>query len=170
MVIYSIFSMYSNLKISLPSQFEGLALEIERGMLLSLSITEKKSSRAKELASDPDKQLKTMIYQKLEKYFSSALPCQSIPIEPQGTSFEKLVWDELIKIPLGETRTYGEIATKLNSSAQAVGNACRKNPIQLIIPCHRVISAKGIGGYAGQMKGKQLEIKRWLLNHEGVDL
>lgn len=104
----------------------------------------------------------------LEQYFSSAKSFSSIPLTPKGTDFQKAVWAELSKIPLGETRTYGQIAKSLNSSARAVGNACRRNPIQIIIPCHRVISANGIGGYAGETDGKQLDIKRWLLKHEGV--
>jgi len=104
----------------------------------------------------------------LKQYFSSARSFNSIPVFPKGTDFQQSVWAELSKIPIGETRTYGQIAKRLNSSARAVGNACRQNPIQIIIPCHRVISANGIGGYAGETGGKQLDIKRWLLKHEGV--
>jgi len=110
------------------------------------------------------------VFRQLKCYFSSTTPFQTIPLAPQGTSFQKSVWHELSKIPVGETRTYGEIAHKLNSGARAVGNACRRNPIQIIVPCHRVVSAKSLGGYAGETQGKQLDIKRWLLNHEGVFL
>ncbi len=63
--------------------------------------------------------------------------------------------------------TYGGLATKLGSGARAVGNACRQNPISIIIPCHRVVAANGLGGYAGHTQGKVLDRKRWLLTHEG---
>lgn len=116
-----------------------------------------------------DKETKNILLQ-LKNYFSSAISFNAISLAPQGTSFQQSVWHELSKIPVGETRTYGEIAHKLNSSARAVGNACRRNPVQIIVPCHRVVSAKGLGGYAGETQGRQLDIKRWLLNHEGVHL
>jgi methylated-DNA-[protein]-cysteine S-methyltransferase len=85
------------------------------------------------------------------------------------TPFQKKVLEQLMKIPPGETRTYGEIARKLRSSPRAVGNACRNNPISIIIPCHRVVSASGIGGYSGATEGATLDIKRRLLQREGVD-
>ena len=164
--------MDSKITVYLPSQIGDLSLEIKKGKLLSLSIAEKVSINDTTEPSniDSDNQLIESMLQQLKKYFSSAILFQSIPIAPQGTLFQKSVWNELIKIPIGETRTYGEIANKLNSSARAVGNACRKNPIQIIVPCHRVISTKGLGGYAGETSGRQLDIKRWLLNHEGVEL
>ena len=108
--------------------------------------------------------------EKIKEYFSFVTPFTDMPLSARGTDFQKKVWEELNKIPLGETRTYGEIAKVLNSSARAVGNACRKNPIQIITPCHRVVSANGIGGYAGKTDGEKLNIKRWLLSHEGVIL
>lgn len=85
-----------------------------------------------------------------------------------GTPFQNRVWNELKKIPSGEVVTYGELAEKLGTSARAVGNACRKNPIPVVIPCHRVVSATGIGGYAGDTSGDLLKIKSWLLQHEGL--
>lgn len=120
--------------------------------------------------TNSDNKLIQTVFRQLRCYFTSAIPLQTIPLAPQGTSFQKSVWHELSKIPMGETRTYGEIAHKLNSGARAVGNACRKNPVQIIVPCHRVVSAKSLGGYAGETQGKQLDIKRWLLNHEGAFL
>jgi methylated-DNA-[protein]-cysteine S-methyltransferase len=88
----------------------------------------------------------------------------------QGTPFQKKVWNELKKIPSGEVVTYGQLAKKLGTSARAVGNACRKNPIPLVIPCHRVVSSNGIGGYAGDTQGGLLQVKSWLLKHEGVSV
>ena len=153
----------------MPSPVGKLVLELQDDQLASLSIAE---SDEQPLDSDikSKNKLEKSIRQQLKKYFSSAVSFNAISLLPNGTPFQKSVWRELSKIPLGKTCTYGDIANKLNSSPRAVGNACRRNPIAIIIPCHRVISAQGLGGYAGATDGKQLDIKRWLLNHEGVQL
>lgn len=153
----------------MPSPVGKLVLELQDDQLASLSIAE---SDEQPLDSDikSKNKLEKSIRQQLKKYFSSAVSFNAISLLPNGTPFQKSVWRELSKIPLGKTCTYGDIANKLNSSPRAVGNACRRNPIAIIIPCHRVISAQGLGGYAGATEGKQLDIKRWLLNHEGVQL
>ena len=90
-----------------------------------------------------------------------------IPCSFSATPFQHKVWSELKKIPPGKVVTYGELAKKLGTSARAVGNACRQNPLPVVIPCHRVVSASGIGGYAGDTGGDLLKIKSWLLQHEG---
>jgi methylated-DNA-[protein]-cysteine S-methyltransferase len=94
----------------------------------------------------------------------------SIPYLLEGTPFQKKVWSELVKIPAGKVVSYGALAKKLGTSARAVGNACRKNPLPVVIPCHRVVSSNGIGGYAGAISGDLHDIKRWLLEHEGAML
>ncbi len=104
----------------------------------------------------------------LQAYFAGTARHFSIPLELQGTEFQKRVWHALTLIPAGKTLTYGQLAEQLNSSPRAVGNACRANPVPIIIPCHRVIAKRGIGGYDGQRSGQRLDIKRWLLRHEGV--
>jgi len=85
---------------------------------------------------------------------------------PQGTAFQQKVWGALLDIPSGTTMTYGELAKELQSSARAVGQACKNNPTPIIIPCHRVVSKQGKGGYLGQTEGKLAYIKTWLLQHE----
>ncbi|MCP3850711.1 MAG: MGMT family protein [Gammaproteobacteria bacterium] len=91
-----------------------------------------------------------------------------------GTPFQQKVWQALTQITSGEVKTYGELAKELGSSARAVGNACRRNLFPIIIPCHRVVSASGIGGYAGDTLDDQkgeihfLQIKQHLLEHETV--
>ncbi len=90
----------------------------------------------------------------------------TIPLAPVGTAFQRRVWSALRDIPRGTTKTYGELASELNSSARAVAGACRANPIPLLIPCHRVVAADGIGGYGGETVGANIELKRWLLEHE----
>ena len=99
----------------------------------------------------------------LDRYFSGTNPKTLPPLKPQGTAFQQKVWQELLKIPYGETTTYGTIARRLNCrSAQAIGQAVHRNPIAIIIPCHRVIGADGsLTGYASG-----LEIKLQLLKIE----
>lgn len=89
-----------------------------------------------------------------------------IVYEPTGTAFQRKVWNRIEKIPYGKVITYGDIAKALKTSPRAVGNACRVNPLVLVVPCHRVISAKGIGGYSGKSAGQMVKIKKWLLAHE----
>lgn len=166
--------MDSEFTLYLATEIGYLALEFQpqEQKILSLSINEKVPAQSHTTNSKfaSSSQNSNNVLEQLNNYFSSAISLKTIPVALKGTKFQKSVWEELRKIPLGETRTYGEIAKKLNSSPRAVGNACRKNPIPLIVPCHRVIAATGIGGFSGEVEGKQISIKRWLLNHEGVQL
>jgi len=102
----------------------------------------------------------------LKAYFRNPAYRFELPMAVRGTPFQRRVWSALKAIPAGERRTYGALARKLGSSPRAVGGACRTNPIPIIIPCHRVVSATGPGGYAGHTGGRNLEIKQWLLSHE----
>jgi|GEM_PF-71361 len=106
------------------------------------------------------------IVQQVEQYWLDPNTVFVFSRLSQGSTYCNRVWQEMCKIPSGETLTYGELAKKLQSSARAVGNACRRNPLPLLVPCHRVVSAAGIGGYAGQTQGPTLTIKRILLAHE----
>jgi len=101
----------------------------------------------------------------LELYFEGKLEKFDVNIQPEGTAYQKSVWQQMLAIPYGQTRTYGEISKKLTSSPRAVGTACGKNPIPIIIPCHRIISANGsMGGYSA---GSGVSTKINLLNLEG---
>lgn len=101
----------------------------------------------------------------LDAYFAGARPDGSaLSLSPKGTAFQKSVWQELLKIPYGETDTYGAIAERIGSSARAVGSAVGRNPISVIIPCHRVLAADGgLTGYAGGLENKEK-----LLRLEGI--
>jgi len=94
----------------------------------------------------------------------------TLPLAPAGTVFQQRVWQALRAIPAGEVRTYGELACRLGSSARAVGGACRANPLPLVVPCHRVVAAGGVGGFAGRTAGPALALKQRLLAREGVRL
>lgn len=103
-------------------------------------------------------------YKQLQEYFDGKRKTFSLPIEPEGTNFMKKVWTALIEIPYGETRSYKQIAQRINHNLayRAVGLANNKNPIPIFIPCHRVIGAnKKLVGYGGG-----LSIKKFLLNIE----
>lgn len=89
-----------------------------------------------------------------------------LPLATQGTPFQRRVWDAITAIPCGRTRRYGELAHELNSAARAVGGACGANPFPLIVPCHRVVSSQGLGGFAGDTDGHLIRVKQWLLAHE----
>ncbi len=99
-------------------------------------------------------------------YFADPAYRFDIPLELKVTEFQLSVLNALQQIPVGSTRSYKDIAKILNTSPRPVGAACRDNPIPIIIPCHRVVSEKDLGGYSGKKKGPMLEIKRWLLEHE----
>ena len=107
---------------------------------------------------------------KIENYLADKTRILKVDMTLNVTPFQKKVLEQLQKIPYGETRTYGEIAKTLKTSPRAVGNACRNNPVPIVIPCHRVVSATGIGGYDGARSGSLLDIKRKLLQKEGVFL
>jgi methylated-DNA-[protein]-cysteine S-methyltransferase len=104
----------------------------------------------------------------LERYLADPQFRFTVPLAPKGTVFRRRVWDALTTIPVGESRTYGEMARKLATAPRAVGGACGANPIALVIPCHRVVGSQGaLGGFMGVAQGDPISIKRWLLEHEG---
>ncbi|MBI4984313.1 MAG: methylated-DNA--[protein]-cysteine S-methyltransferase [Rhodocyclales bacterium] len=91
-----------------------------------------------------------------------------LPLAPAGTAFQRRVWGRIAAIPSGRTLSYGELAQAIASGPRAVGNACGRNPYPLVVPCHRVVAAGGaLGGFARQRGGFLLDVKRWLLAHEG---
>ena len=101
----------------------------------------------------------------LTAYFAGRLRAFDLPLAPNGTDFQRRVWVELTKIPFGTTVSYGELARRLSNAAavRAVGAANGRNPIPIIVPCHRVIGSNGsLTGFGGGLPRKQ-----WLLRHEG---
>jgi methylated-DNA-[protein]-cysteine S-methyltransferase len=106
----------------------------------------------------------------LERYRDDPDATFDLPILVEGTELQKRVWQAMCAIPRGKTRTYGEIARELGADDwelnRAVGQACGDNKLPIVIPCHRVVAANGIGGFAHSSDGYLIEAKRWLLNHE----
>lgn len=102
----------------------------------------------------------------LDEYFAGARREFDFPMSPSGSEFQKAVWAAIASIPPGGLRTYGDIAAELGSSPRAVGGATGRNPISIVVPCHRVVASTGaITGYAGG-----LSTKEWLLRHEGYTI
>ena len=115
-----------------------------------------------------DQPLGTQVEQALSAYFESGQRLPKFPLMPAGSEYCQTVWQRLVEIPFGQTLTYGELAKQLSSGPRAIAQACRRNPIPLLIPCHRVVAATGIGGYSGAVTGPRVEFKRWLLKHEAA--
>jgi methylated-DNA-[protein]-cysteine S-methyltransferase len=102
----------------------------------------------------------------LEEYFAGTRQVFDLPLAPHGTAFQRKVWDAIARIPFGATRSYGDLARELGTAPRALGGACGRNPIPVIVPCHRVLAGNGrMGGYSG-MDG--IETKEFLLRLEGV--
>jgi len=98
-------------------------------------------------------------------YFDGSAQSFDVPLKPQGTTFQQAVWQRLLQIPYGQVQTYADIAADLGSNARPVANACGKNPIPIIIPCHRVVGSNGaLGGFSG---GFGVSTKQELLDIEG---
>ena len=106
------------------------------------------------------------VCEQLLRYFENPDAEFRVQLKLTATPHQQKVWQAMRSIPRGETRSYGDLATELHSSAQAVGQACGANPIPIVIPCHRVVGKAGLGGFMHRASGDPLEIKRWLLKHE----
>lgn len=120
----------------------------DRAGLRDMVLTEAENSPALSAAADW-----------LEEYFRGKEPTIKVKLAPEGTPFQKRVWEELLTIPYGETLSYGELAKRLGSSPRAVGSAVGRNPISLLIPCHRVLGSDGsLTGYAGGIERKKIPV------------
>jgi methylated-DNA-[protein]-cysteine S-methyltransferase len=106
----------------------------------------------------------------LQSYLDNPEFVFDLPLKLAGTRHQLAVWEAMQAIPAGETRTYGELAKAIGSSARAVGGACGANPLPMVVPCHRVVGSGGaLGGFMGaREEGFELSIKRWLLAHEAA--
>lgn len=118
------------------------------------------------LPQAPSSPFAQAVCKQLAAYFDNPDFHFNLPLKLKGTTHQSKVWQAMCAIPRGQTRQYGELARELASSARAVGQACGANAIPIIIPCHRVVSKAGLGGFAHHRDGYELDIKRWLLKHE----
>lgn len=102
----------------------------------------------------------------LDAYWEDPAHSFEMDVAPQGTQFQLRVWHALTQIPAGQPTTYGALAKQLGTAARAVGQACGANPLPILIPCHRVVAASGLGGFMHASSGAPLNVKTWLLAHE----
>ena len=144
----------------------GILTELVEGSLMVSRI----DYLSKEIPlSAPKNELAKEVSRQCKAYFAD--PCYQfdLPLKPAGTLHQQKVWSHIQTISVGKTQTYGELAAKIKSGPRAVGTACGANPYPLISPCHRVVSAQGIGGFMKEnAPGLYRQIKLWLLRHEGA--
>ena len=116
----------------------------------------------------PLNKLAERVCRQIEHYLDDPAYEFDLPFEYSGTAFQCKVWRQISAIPPGRTLTYNEVARALKTAPRPVGGACGANRLPIVIPCHRVLSANGIGGFRRGRGADALAIKRWLLRHEGV--
>ena len=144
----------------------GILTELVEGSLMLSKID---YLPAEEVLIAPKNALAKEVARQCKAYFKDPTWQFDLPTKPAGTEHQKKVWASIQDIPVGTTKTYGEVAKKIKSGPRAVGTACGANPYPLIAPCHRVVSAQGIGGFMKEdSPGLYRQIKLWLLKHEGA--
>jgi methylated-DNA-[protein]-cysteine S-methyltransferase len=147
----------------LRTPFAVLGIRTGRGAVTGIEFL-----RLSERAAAPADAVAERVCRQVERYLADGEFRFHLPLAPAGTAFQRRVWDSLSAIPVGESRTYGELARGLRTAPRAIGGACGANPIALVIPCHRVVGTHGsLGGFMGVTDGNPIAIKRWLLTHEG---
>ena len=150
----------TDIHLSLDSPVGPLTVTEQNGALVSLEWNDRADNGVSPLLAETRRQL--------QAYFAGTLVTFDLPVAPVGTPHQQNVWRAMQKISFGEYQSYGELSAAIGSSPRSVGTACGRNPIPIIIPCHRVLAAGGqIGGYSGN--GGTMT-KRYLLSLEGVEL
>jgi methylated-DNA-[protein]-cysteine S-methyltransferase len=150
---------------TLPAPFGALVLEAEGEWLVDIGL----QVEAVSLSAPATPALQEAARQ-FEAYFQDPRRPLSLKAAPAGTPYQRRVWLALSAIPPGTAKSYAQIARELGSGPRAVAAACRANRYPLLVPCHRAVASHGLGGYCGVVCGPMLEIKRWLLRHEGYEL
>lgn len=138
----------------LGARFTGEALTRLDFLPIETPLSDRPDARARQLSRE------------LDAYWRNPAHAFALTYTPLGTPFQLRVWHALMAIPLGRPTTYGTLATQLGTAARAVGQACGSNPLPILIPCHRVVAASGLGGFMHASSGTPLDVKTWLLAHE----
>ncbi len=143
--------------LSISSPIGNLVLDEEGGAIVAIGWSNRRAGNGSPLLAEAARQL--------DAYFAGTLTAFDLPLRPGGSEFETRVWVAMQDIPYGETRSYGDLAAITHSAPRAVGRACGRNPIPIVIPCHRVLGKGWMGGYSG---AGGLDTKRALLELEGA--
>jgi len=152
--MYDVTVAFPKFKVGVATR-EGIVTELKYLPLGAPTI-----SAGSELARRAERQL--------EGYRSDPNTAFDLPVVIEGSDLQKAVWRAMCAIPRGKTRTYGDVARELGVDARDVGQCCGDNRLPLVIPCHRIVAADGIGGFGHATSGYLLEAKRWLLMHEAA--
>lgn len=134
--------------------FTGDALTRLDFLPMDTQVSSHQDARARRLARE------------LDIYWQDPAHSFDLLFVPHGTPFQMRVWHALLAIPAGQPTTYGALAKQFGTAARAVGQACGSNPLPILIPCHRVVAANGLGGFMHSASGASLDVKTWLLQHE----
>ncbi len=118
---------------------------------------------------DPLTRFAERVCRQIDRYLDDPAFPFDLPFDYAGSEFQCRVWRAIHAIPSGRTLTYKDLARQLRTAPRPVGGACGANRIPLVIPCHRVLASGGIGGFMHSRRGPGIEIKRWLLRHEGAE-
>lgn len=143
-------------RLTVPSPFGPLTLHEDGGLIVRLDWNAREAAGSSDALEEAERQLRA--------YFDRSLTRFNLPLD-WGTGLNAAVRRAMAAIPFGETRTYGDLARAIGAPAQAVGQACGANPIPILIPCHRVLGANGLGGFSAP---GGIETKVALLRHEGA--
>lgn len=143
--------------LSILSPVGNLVIEEAAGALTAIRWADGTAGNGSPLLAEAARQL--------EAYFAGRLFDFDLPVRPAGSEFERRVWSAMQAIPFGETRCYGDLAAAVGSAPRAVGRACGRNPIPIVIPCHRVLGKGWLGGYSGS---GGVDTKQALLTLEGA--
>jgi methylated-DNA-[protein]-cysteine S-methyltransferase len=143
--------------LSIPSPVGQLTIDEEDDAIVAIRWADEPAGNGSPLLAEAARQL--------DAYFAGQRSHFDLPLAPAGSSFEARVWSAMQLIPYGETRSYGDLASMIGSAPRPVGRACGRNPIPIVIPCHRVLARGGLGGYSGQ---GGLATKQSLLTLEGA--
>ncbi|MEY3219756.1 MAG: Methylated-DNA--protein-cysteine methyltransferase [Pseudomonadota bacterium] len=149
--------------------FSLLGVTLTRGKVSGIDFLDDAQSLAAACEAPKKSKSAHKVKDELDRYFEDGLYPLDLSVELVGSPFQIKVWQTLRKIKPGNTVSYGMLARQLKSSARAIGGACRTNPVPIIVPCHRVISRQGLGGYTGDEE-QRVDYKRYLLLHEKLKL
>lgn len=149
-----------------PAPFGAVALRVDGDHVVSVELVLDGAGLAAGGAPGAPGGVAACAARELARYLADGRHAMRIPVAAGGTPYQRRVWRAMSRIPAGSTRTYGELAREAGGSARSVAMACRDNPLALVVPCHRVVARRGLGGYMGATGGPRLEVKRWLLEHE----
>lgn len=157
-------SAHGGFEAKLPTPFAVLGIRTESDVLAEIRFLPKASKGVA-----PQNRLAVLACAQIRRYLADPEFRFDLPLARRGTEFQRRVWAKIAAIGPGRTRRYGELAHELRSAPRAVGQACGQNPFPLVVPCHRVVAATAIGGFAHSDGGFQVSVKRWLLSHEGAE-